>query len=262
MAYQAFASKQSELIGQLIALVEADEIPEFNLLRLEQEAKKLMRIDATGAHTVLGAIASLRDDAAGVRKHYEIALQQSGHLPDVWHNYAVSLMHAGKTIEAYEAAQSAFESMPDDLVALRNLMEAAFESAHFHEALELCKRWNRLSPDRPAPDMPEARMLAGALERGLFLEEHARDVLRVVHETRSAARVRQNSRAVFEDHTEPGNFLYKIYIGISPEKAVELNERAARRIVATARQACYRDSRFIFMFIGSHANVGHPRANP
>ena len=87
-------------------------------------------------------------------------------------------------------------------------------------------------PDRPVPHESSARGLAGAIDRGVFREESAREILQIAQEMRNAANVRQVETAVVEDCTEPDSFLYKIHVLASPADAAELNEKVADRIVA------------------------------
>ena len=50
---------------------------EIALRGLERDAEAVMDVDPAGAHSVFGAVASLRWDAESVREHFRIALQHA-----------------------------------------------------------------------------------------------------------------------------------------------------------------------------------------
>ena len=251
------ATRASRLVDQLRSIAWADEQDDFSLLRIEREARGLMTADPVGAHTVLGALASLRGNAEDVRYHNDIALQQSGRTADALNNYSVCLLQIGEAVEAFEFAREAFQRAPDNSVVLRQLIGVAVESAHFREARDLCDRWSALYPDRTVPHESPARGLAGAVDRGAFREESAREVLQIAQEMRSAANVRQVETAVVEDCTEPDSFLYKIHVLASPAGAAELNEKVADRIVARSDLMADPGLEFVPMFIGTRVDAGH-----
>ena len=251
------ATRASRLVDQLRSFASVGEPDDFSLLRIEREARGLMAADPVGAHTVLGVLASLRGNAEDVRYHNDIALQQSGRIADTLNNYSVCLLQIGEAVEAFEFAREAFQRAPDNSVVLRQLIRAAIESAHFREARDLCDRWNALYPDRPIPHESPARGLAGAVDRGAFREESAREVLQIAQEMRSAANVRQVETVVVEDCTEPDSFLYKIHVLASPAGAAELNEKVADRIVARSDLMADPGLEFVPMFIGTRVDAGH-----
>ena len=250
------ATKASELAEQINAITYADEANDLALRRIERNAHKLMAADPVGAHTVLGEVAVLRGRVDDVRRHHGIALQQSGHSAQACRNYSVSLMNLGEMIEAFEAAREAFRRAPDDGDVLRHLIRVALESAHFREARDHCGRWNTLFPGSPSPHEPSARALAGAVERDVFREESVREVLKIAHDIRRAAKVVLVDMTVLVDGSGPDSFLYKLRIPLSPARAADLNERLADRI--TNRQDLMADPgmKFVPMFIGARIDVG------
>ena len=251
------ATKASRLVDQLRSLAPVEEPDELLLRRIERETRGLMTADPVGAHTVLGVLASLRGNAADVRYHNDIALQQSGRTADTLNNYSVCLLQIGDAADAFESAREAFQGAPDNSVVLNQLILTAIESAHFREARDLCDRWNALYPDRPVPYESPARSLAGAVDRGVFREESARAVLQIAQEIRRAANVRHVETAVVEDCTEPDSFLYKVHVAASPAVAVDLNEKVADRIVARPDLMADPGLEFVPMFIGTRVDAGH-----
>ena len=139
-------TKGFELIKRLNAITCADEANDFALQGIKREAQALMAADPVGAHTALGMVAVLQGRIDDVRRHYCIALQQSGHSAQAYRNYSASLMNLGEMIEAFEAAREAVRRAPDDGGALRHLILVALGSAHFREARDHCDRWNTLFP--------------------------------------------------------------------------------------------------------------------
>lgn len=252
MTYWALdqAKKSSQLIEQVQSIVRNGP-NDIAFRRIEQEAQSLMEIDAVGAHTVLGMLSAIRGSAEKVRYHYNIALRLSGRSSDTLHNYSVCLLQVSETEEAIELSREAFQCAPDNSVVLKQLILAAIESAHFREARNLCDHWTKLFPDHPVPHEPQARTLAGAVEREAFREESVREVLRLAQDIRNAANFRKVSMTTLvEDHAEPDSFLYKLYIDASPETAAELNEKFADRIVDRLDLMDDPGFAFVPMFIG------------
>ena len=259
MAYHvpARATEASELAEQLNAISYADEANDLALRRIAREAQKLMAADPVSAHTVLGAVAVLQDRIDDVRRHHDIALQQSGHSAQACRNYSVSLMDLGEMIEAFEAAREAFRRAPDDGDVLRHLILVSLGSAHFREARDHCARWNTLFPGNPSPHEPAAKALADAVGRDVFREESVREVLQIAHDIRRTAKVVLLDTAVPVGGSEPDSFLYKLRIPLSPTRAADLNERLADRITSRPDLMADPGTKFVPMFIGTRINAGH-----
>ena len=169
--YATPAIKGARLVEQLNAIALGAQEDDLVLRRIDHEAQKMVAADPAEAHTVLGAVAALEGRANDVRKHFLIALQQSGHSAWVSGNYACALMNLGQTVEALEIARQASQRTPDDLLALRESITAALQTGHIREARTLQNRFSRLSPGRPLPDESVAQMLGDAVDRGVFREE-------------------------------------------------------------------------------------------
>ena len=253
----ARATKASELAGYLNSITCADEADDLALRRIEREAQKLMAADPVDAHTVLGAVALLQGRIDDVRRHHDIALQQSGHSAPAYRNYLVSLMRLGEMTEAFEVAREAFRRAPDDGDALRRLILAALRSAHFREARDHCNRWNTLFPGNPSPHEPSAKALAGAVEREVFREESVREVLNLVHDVQRAEKIFLVDTAVPVGGSEPDSFLCKLRIPLSPTRAADLNERLADRITDRPDLMADPGTKFVPMFIGTRIDPGH-----
>ena len=259
MSYHVSApvAKASRLIGQIESIALMDEEDDLALRRIEREARGLMDADPVGAHTVLGAVAALQGSGTGVRSHYRIALQHSGHSVDTCHNYSVSLMVLGEMNEAFEAAGEAFRRAPDDGRVLHHLISVAIGSARFREARDLCDRWNALFPESPSPYESPVSALADAIERGAFREKSVWEVLQIVHEIQSAANLVLLKAVVLTDDNDPDSFLYDICIPAPPSRAADLNEELADRLADRPELMADPGTKFVPMFIGTRVDAGY-----
>lgn len=253
------ATKGAELIDRLNAVMLGAEVDDLVLQRIRHEAQRLMGADPVEAHTVLGAIAALEGRADEVRKHFRVALQQSGHSASVSRNYSCSLLALGLLDEALDIARQASERAPDDLTALEHLIVAALEAGRLLEARTFRRRFNKLSPERAPPDESVEQMLGDAVDRGVFREESIQEVLRTVHEILAAAGVRRTNLSDLATYAaDPGSFLFRVHVLASPERAAELNEALADRIAARPELMVDPGVRFVPMFIGARTDGGHP----
>ena len=229
---------------------------DFELRKIERDARALMGEDAAFANTVLGAVAALRGNAENSRRHHESALKRSGWSATAYQNYSVSLTLLGKLTEAFELEIEAYERYPGDKELLRQAVGTSIESAHFREGLKLCAQWNEIDPDQPLPYEPLLKTLATAVERQAFDEELAREVLAIAREILRESGVRTLSDAILADHTNSDSFLYEIHVATSPEKAAELNQVFADRIVVREDLMENPGTRFVPVFIGAKLDAG------
>ncbi len=253
------ATKGAELIDRLSAVLLGVEVDDLGLRRIRQEAQTLMGADPVEAHTVLGALATLEGRADDVRKHFRIALQQSGHSASVSRNYSCSLLALGRSDEAFEVAKQASGRAPDDLAVLEHLISTALQAGRLLEARTFRQRLGRLSPERSLPGESVEEMLGDAVDRGAFREESIQEVLRTVHETLADTGVRRTNLSELKTYAvDPDSFLFLVHVFASPERAAELNEALADRIADRPELMADPGVRFVPMFIGARADGGHP----
>ena len=254
------APRSSEIVESLRVIAAAEELNEFALRKLERDARGLMNADAVCAHTVLGAVASLRGAAEDVRRHHQIALNLSGGSAEAHRNYSVSLAELGEMTEAFKVALEACRRVPGDAEMLHEVIGMALESAHFREGRDLCGHWNESFSDQPLPYESMMRKLAGAVDREVFSEESVQEILRITHGIMRASNVRKVKDGVLGDHTDPDSFLYELHVLTSPDQAVRLNEELANRIVARPDLMEDPGLKFVPVFIGTIVDAGHTEA--
>ena len=252
------ATKGAELIKRLNSIALGGEVDDLVLRRIDLEARRMMTADPVEANTVLGAVASLEGRADDVQKHFEIALQQSGNSAEVYCNYSSALQNLGETFESFEMAKQAIQHAPDDPDVLRYVIAAALQAAHFREASAFRDHLGKLTPDRPQPDELVASNLGDAVDRGVFREESVREVLQVVHEILKAERIQNTGYSTLVAEAGcPDSFLYKIPVFASPDRAADLNETLANRLVSQPDLMIDPGTKFVPMFIGIRVDGGN-----
>lgn len=254
------APRVNELIETLERLNHSDVLHDLELVGLARDAKALMTADVAGAHTVLGGIAGIKGDAAEVRRHYKIALEQSGRRPTTLGNYATALGQAGELDESFSAIVEAHERAPDDLELLQHAIFIAGQGGHFIESASLYERWNRLQPSRPMEDEATMRQAASAAGRGVFSEVAARKVIRIAHEVRLSVKVRQAGSTMHTVWGEPDKFALDMHVHASPGEAAHLNEMLADRVVEDDELMAELRLNFTPMFIGTSTDGSDSRA--
>ena len=257
------ATRAEELVARLTTIADADEeLNEWSIRGIKREARTLMNSDPVAAHTVLGGIASLEGDVAKVDEHHRIALQLSGNSVEALRNGAASLSRVGKMDEAFKAMLQAHERVPDDRYLLDAATSMAVQSAHFRQGRALCRRWNKLLPDRPMADEADIQKAAKAVDNGVFTEEGARKVVRLAHEVRRTAKVRTAGGSVLALEGEPDGFLFEFKVRTSSKHAVGLNEDFADRIVSDDDLMTDPGLNFTLVFIGTKTNGSDTHAAP
>ena len=249
------ASKVSDLIEKLASIAIADSVNEFEVARIQREARRLLKVDAAGAHTVLGCVAALKGDAATVRKHHDNALRLSSHVY-VSYNYAVSLSLLEENEDALEVVVGALKQSPDDLELLGYAIRLALQSGHIAKANSLCGQWAHLVPDRPNELAYRANELADSVKRGDFREEAVREVLGILDSIQRTDNVRGAGSSLWKDPLDPTSFLCERLIHASPARAAEMNEEFADRIAERSDLLEDPGLRFVPMFIGTHTDAG------
>ena len=247
---QSKATRGSELVARLTAIGGAQVLDEVSLRQVAREAESLMSADAVAAHTVLGGIASLKRDTESVHDHYKVALKLAGRSTESLSNYAASLGEAGQMNEAFEKIVEAHERSPDDLEVLEAAISMAVQSASFRKSLDLYQRWNRLCPDRLMKDEASMARGAEAVERGAFSEDGAQQIVRLGHQVRSDGNARHAGTRMLALREQADTFLYELHVHASHERAAELGEEFADRIVCDDDLMADAGKRLVVVFFG------------
>ena len=240
--------KQNQLLEQVAVLATSPILNEIALRRLEDEAQKLVRADASGAHAVLGAVAAIRGDGDEVARHHELSIKLDCDVPN-WLYYCTSLGIVDDPVELLNVAERASSMYPDVQEFLDFRIVSSLETAAFHEAQALCSDW----ADRYGRRHNVARAagtLASATDANWFSAKGARKVLELGRDVLRNKGVRVTEHGTVSQPDDDA-FLWSRQVLAPPESAAELNEEFADRIAA--RDDLLEDPgfRFVVMFNGS-----------
>ena len=256
------AAKSKEVFDALGAMEIATHLNEFEVKKLEREAKRLVKADAESGYTALGVIAALRGDADTAHACHEKALKLSGGSAETLHNYSTSLAKLGEYTRALEIARRAHTCNPADPAMLHRAIAASIFTGNFREACELGRKWNESDPKyRHAPD-PVVDAICGATERGIFTEERLQEVLGIAHEVLRSSKVRTLGVEVQDDEHEPDSFLYEFFVFASPEEVEVLNEELDARILNCPHLMDNPGLKFMPVLIGASVDGGHAERSP
>ena len=240
--------KQNQLLEQVAVLAASPILNEIALRRLEDEARTLVRTDASGAHAVLGAVAAIRGDVGEVVRHHELSIKLDNDVPN-WLYYCTSLGVVDDPAELLNVAKRASSTYPDVPEFLDLRIVSSLETAAFHEARALCSEWtDRYGRFHDLASM--AGTLADATDANCFSAKGAREVLELGREVlhNKGVRVTEHGTVLQPDDDA---FLWSRQVLASPESAAELNEEFADRVAA--RDDLLEDPgfRFVVMFDGA-----------
>ena len=252
--------KANALIEALAKLDRSEVLDDLALGRLAREAQALMKSDAAGAHMVLGGIAGIEGDAAGVREHHVIALRLSARDRQVLGNHAAALTNVGEMDDAFATMMEAHERYPDDTHLLEDAIGIAVQGARFGESRALYERWNKLRPGKPRSDEVRMTAAAEAVDRGAFSERAAQRVVRLAHEVRLSAGARYAGSSLAAVYGEPDRFGLDLHVHTLPGAAADLNEALANRVVEDDALMAELGLNFVPTFIGTRTYVGDAAA--
>lgn len=245
-----------DLADQLKLIGAADPVDEVALRRLALDAGKLMRADAASGHQLLGRVAALRWDVGEMQRRHRLSISLGDPVLSRC-NFAHSLAIMGLIDDAFEVAIEASEHAPDNLLALRVLLDAALASGRLREARNGLQRWRKLSPNDAAPHAHAIDALAATLDRGLFSQEGACEILRLAASIRINARARCDRIAISESFEEPGSFLMTQHVIASSSHAADLNCALADRWAESPALQEDPGLQFKPMFIGTIIDGHH-----
>ncbi len=221
------ARKANDLLGRLRPLMVAVAVDELEVQRIASEARQLMPADPMGAHSVLGAVAGLRNDRDGVDRHFGIATTVGARV-EVWANYSTALGLLDEHDSALAVARRGLDRHPDSVMLIERAIEASLASGDFTAGGEFCRRRDALRPAEAFGYQGRVEMLATAVEGGLMTEEGARGAIGVL----TAVQREAGARTVFlEIRGDMDGFLYDRGVNCSPSTAASLNWQVSSAIL-------------------------------
>lgn len=211
--------KADELLHRVEKIATAIVVDELDLQRIGSEARKLMAVDAQGAHATLGTLAAVRGDPQDTKEHYEIALNLDRG-PTTWFNYSMSLAILDEHEASLDVAKEGLNAHPDNLELVERAADAAMESGSFVDAEAFCRHRDALKSPWEYGLRDRVRSLAAAVEAGRMTEPAAKALIAALTKVQRERGMRTLSAemTVFED-----TFLYERWLRCTPAVAAELN---------------------------------------
>ena len=142
-APQTAANLLLKRVSQAVSRLDTSD---FEILRLEQDAKRLLESDAVGAYQALGAIAAYRLDLDALRENHERAIHLTTSVT-ARSNYAISLERVGLYSEANPWVLEASKTEPENLTYLHRALTSHLLSGDIETANELANTFRRRQPD-------------------------------------------------------------------------------------------------------------------
>ena len=226
----AAAPKANELLTQVETTARSAVLDELALRRIAAEARQLMPSDAPWAHLLLGTIGAVRGDLAATRDHYRIALDLGSEVA-IWVNYTTSLTLLDENQAAMNVARQGLRVHPNDPALLRQTVQAALMSGCIEEAVEVCRRHDKLLPDHPHRMGHVTRRLSAAVAAGPMSEAGVQKLIEQMTAIQREEGVRTLSAGIgFRDDT----FLCDRGVRCTPAIASSMNWRLAGAVVERA----------------------------
>lgn len=147
------------LIRAAIGHHDGDIPDELEVRRLERDATGLLKTHPEDAHQILGGVAALSFDIAGMRNHHEASLRYS-RSAQALANYATSLQLVGLYRDAAKFMWEASQKRQENLGYLRAACGFTLWAGELHRAMELEQLLKKRDPDGETED---AELLEGAL---------------------------------------------------------------------------------------------------
>lgn len=141
-------TKASELIEKINALLHQEERDEFTLRKIRKGAENLRQSDAFNAYVSLGMLASLENDADGMRTNHLAALKLQPNDPNANFNYSTSLNNLSFYSEARGYAEIACNGARESLEYLSLLIDISLKIGRIRDARKWLERFQLLSPKK------------------------------------------------------------------------------------------------------------------
>ncbi len=130
-------TRTQELLDQINGLSAADLANEFLLRSLERQARQVLSTgEAECGYTLLGALAAARQDVDDTQCFHDKAVALASRDPDVYRNYAISLVRVGLIDDAISMADRAWRLDNSQLSNLRLLVQLTCHGGRIREAVD------------------------------------------------------------------------------------------------------------------------------
>ena len=249
----------SELLDRIAAAAKRPDISEFELQRFEADAKRLLKVDAAGAHQALGAIASLRFDVEGVKQHHEAAIKLTSDVAARL-NYAVSLENVALYSEAAARFLEPVKVEPENLLFLSHAITSHLLAGKIAKAAELVAKYRRLTPDATADkEFDAAESVKTLFEKHEIPESELMQALEIAYDVVRQRRLRLDETSI---HVERQNgdesVVYRLYVLAGLKEALAADAELTQKIAETMENI--HPSRLAIMIDPARRNESHTAA--
>lgn len=223
------APKTNELLGRVNALRKSGSDNMFALNRLKKEAEALLKTDAPGAYSVLGAIATLEKDIPTMQRYHKAAINAAPGSVEARINYATSLRNLGLYEEAITEAETvAAMTQKSDPEIVYFVLETLTKVARFHDARAWGQVWNKLRPGEDNHTGEVAAKAAAIMEKCGLDDGATYSVVAVARDVLHRHKLYPESSdlALFGDEVAIGFFVES-----NPKETANLNAELADALV-------------------------------
>jgi hypothetical protein len=232
--------KANEWIDRLIEITDGTEINDFELKRIEQEARKLLNgpnSQQSDSYEVLGVIAALRQNPAEVRTFFDAAIRlaDAESYPVRVSNKVIALQRTYNLRESLEISLSLSERYPDNLDLLQLAHTCALTALKLGVVMELDNRAKALNHSLSVPDdndnAVDIEPLMNLMGRSGITDNQLLERIEVAASVLEKRKLRFFGNQFFT--LSNGESAYKFLSMISPEEAAEVSFEIAEVIIET-----------------------------
>ena len=223
-------SKASQLLKQINALRIQEERDEFTLRKIKKEVEDLRATDTIAAYILLGGLAVIERDVAGMRDNYSKALKMHPDDVEAIINYSTSLLHLGFYTEARVFAEKAYLADQADLEILDYLIDRSWVSGRIRDARKWLERWDDVNPKNAHARAEIISDATELLDEDGVTDDDVESLLQLNMSVLHAQMVYPSSAVGETLEDEDSCWLsYFFEIRLPPKEVVELNFKAAEK---------------------------------
>jgi hypothetical protein len=248
------AQQSTQLFERIMQAARSNAPDTFTLIRLKQEATKLIASDAYHAYMMLGALGALEWNNETLDSNHKKAIAISDDtLSRI--NYAISLQLANRREDAFMHALAAAKHEPENLTLLSRAIEYASLAGKLTTAMELTDTLRKRDPLQ-VPKL-NARDVLNVLNRLNVPEAEYAQGLRIVYETLSKQQQHTEETEIrIDDDPADSSVLVRFIINTTFEKAQQLDDEATARLCDELPDGG-NPGALMFGIVGTYANANH-----